>query len=121
MNALLGASLDGGEEGFVEKITPRLLVFGVDVEDATYQDVLLAGILLKAIRGDVRAAEFIRDIAGDSPHLELKKQELKLRKEELRFRQEQKVEKTESETTEARMAEAWIRAMTEGEVLGDDG
>ena len=35
--------------------------------------------MLKAMKGDVRAAEFIRDTAGDSPQLELKKQELKLR------------------------------------------
>ena len=55
---------------------------------------------MKAIRGDVRAAEFIRDTGGDSPHLELKKQELKLRKEELRFRQEQEIKKTAEESLE---------------------
>ena len=84
LNALLGAGLDVSEQEFVEKVTPRLLALGIDVEDATYQDVMLAGILMKAIRGDVRAAEFIRDTGGDSPHLDMKKQELKLRKEELR-------------------------------------
>ena len=96
-NALLGAGLDVSEQEFVEKVTPRLQALGIDVEDATYQDVMLAGILLKAIRGDVRAAEFIRDTGGDSPHLDMKKQELKLRKEELRFRQEQELKKAESE------------------------
>ena len=97
LNALLGAGLDVSEQEFVEKVTPRLQALGIDVEDATYQDVMLAGILLKAIRGDVRAAEFIRDTGGDSPHLDMKKQELKLRKEELRFRQEQELKKAESE------------------------
>ena len=97
MNALLGAGLDVSEQEFVEKVTPRLQALGIDVEDATYQDVMLAGILLKAIRGDVRAAEFVRDTGGDSPHLDMKKQELKLRKEELRFRQEQELKKAESE------------------------
>ena len=96
LNALLGAGLDVSEQEFVEKVTP-LQALGIDVEDATYQDVMLAGILLKAIRGDVRAAEFIRDTGGDSPHLDMKKQELKLRKEELRFRQEQELKKAESE------------------------
>ena len=62
---------------------------------------MLAGILLKAIRGDVRAAEFIRDTGGDSPHLELKKQELKLRKEELRLRREQEAKKAEDEKPSA--------------------
>lgn len=97
LNAMLGTGLDVSEQEFVEKVTPRLLALGVDVEDATYQDVLLAGIMLKAMRGDVRAAEFIRDTGGDSPHLDLKKQELKLRKEELRFRREQELKKAASE------------------------
>lgn len=101
LNALLSTGLDVSEQEFVEKVTPRLLALGINVEDATYQDVMLAGILLKAIRGDVRAAEFIRDTGGDSPHLDMKKQELKLRKEELRFRQEQEAKKTAGETSEA--------------------
>ena len=101
LNALLSAGLDVSEQEFVEKVTPRLQALGIDVEDATYQDVMLAGILMKAIRGDVRAAEFIRDTGGDSPHLELKKQELKLRKEELRLRREQEAKKAEDEKPSA--------------------
>ncbi len=64
-------------------------VFGYNEEDATYQDALLAGIMLEAMKGDVRAAEFIRDTAGESPDLEIRREELKLRKEELRLRKEQ--------------------------------
>lgn len=101
LNVLLSAGLDVSEQEFVEKVTPRLQALGIDVEDATYQDVMLAGILMKAIRGDVRAAEFIRDTGGDSPHLELKKQELKLRKEELRLRREQEAKKAEDEKPSA--------------------
>lgn len=89
LNTLLSTGLDVSEQEFVEKVTPRLLAAGINVGDATYQDVMLAGILLKAIRGDVRAAEFIRDTGGENPHLELKKQELKLRKDELKFKQDQ--------------------------------
>ena len=96
LNTLLSAGLDVGEQEFLERVRPRLLALCIDAEDATYQDVLLASILLKAIRGDVRAAEFIRDTGGDNPNLELKKQELKLRKEELRFRREQEAQKAES-------------------------
>ena len=99
LNALLGAGLDVSEQEFLEKVTPRLLALGIDVEDATYQDVMLAGILMKAIRGDVRAAEVIRDTGGDSPHLDMKKQELKLRKEELRFRQELETKKAAAEAS----------------------
>ena len=94
VNALLGAGLEVGESTFIEeKIKPRLLALGINVEEATYQDAFLAGILLKAMKGDVRAAEFIRDIAGESPALNLKKQELQLRKNELKFKQEQAAKK----------------------------
>ena len=98
VNALLGAGLEGGESEFVEKLRARLAAVGADTEDATYQDALLASILLKAMKGDVRAAEFIRDIAGDNPHLEIKKQELKLRKEELRLKQAREAERPEGQT-----------------------
>ena len=50
LNALLSTGLDVSEQEFVEKVTPRLLALGINVEDATYQDVMLAGILLKAVR-----------------------------------------------------------------------
>ncbi|MCI8843869.1 MAG: hypothetical protein HFF08_07145 [Oscillospiraceae bacterium] len=86
---LLGADISGGERDFVEKIRPRLLAFGISEGDATYQDVLLASIMLKAMKGDVKAAAYIRDTAGENPSLELKKQELKLRQEELRLKREQ--------------------------------
>ena len=41
------------------------------------------------MKGDVRAAEFIRDTAGESPALDIRKAELKMRQEELKFKQEQ--------------------------------
>lgn len=97
VNTLLGAGLNADAGEFLELIKPRLLALGIDVEDATYQDILLAGIMMKAMKGDVRAAEFIRDIAGESPALNLKKQELQLRKSELKFKQEQATKKAESD------------------------
>lgn len=116
VNMLLGTGLSDGERKFVGKVTPRLLALGVDVEEATYQDVLLAGIMLKAMKGDIRAAEFIRDIAGESPALEVRKAELKLRKEELNLRRQQQagggVSKTENNLLEA--------IMGAGEVDTDD-
>lgn len=91
-------------------------IFGYDETDATYQDALLAGIMLEAMKGDVRAAEFIRDTAGESPALELRKVELKLRKEELKLKREQqaggRVSKAENNLLEA--------IMGAGEVDTDD-
>ena len=120
MSALLGAGLDVGESDFVELVKPRLLALGVNAEDATYQDVLLAGILLKAMKGDVRAAEFVRDTIGESPALALKGKELQLRKSELQFKQEQATKQAESDTTQGKMANAWIAALLEEETA-DDG
>ena len=119
LNALLSAGLDVSEQEFVEKVTPRLLALGIDVEDATYQDVMLAGILMKAIRGDVRAAEFIRDTGGDSPALELRKAELKLRKEELRLKREQgrgKMEETQAAPDETSLYQVDLSKATDAEL-----
>lgn len=97
VNTLLGAGLDVGGSDFLELIRPRLLALGIDEEDATYQDVLIAGMMLKAMKGDVRAAEFIRDTVGESPVLALRKQELQLRKNELKFKQELESKRAESD------------------------
>lgn len=74
---------------FMATVKNLLKTFGQDPENATYQDTMLASILLEAIKGDVRAAEFIRDTAGESPVLDIRKAELKLRHEELDFKREQ--------------------------------
>lgn len=100
----------------IATVKELLGIFGYDEADATYQDALLAGIMLEAMKGDVRAAEFIRDTAGESPALELRKAELKLRKEELKLKREQqaggKVSKAENNLLEA--------IMGAGEVDTDD-
>lgn len=74
---------------FMGTVKTLLDAFGYELKDATYQDALLAGIMLEAMKGDVRAAEFIRDTAGESPVLDIRKAELKLRHEELDFKREQ--------------------------------
>lgn len=99
-----------------ETLKNRLAAFGYSGDDTTFQDVLLASVLLEALKGDVRAAEFMRDTAGESPALEVRKTELKLRKEELNLRRQQQagggVSKTENNLLEA--------IMGAGEVDADD-
>lgn len=103
-----------------ETLKTRLAAFGYSGDDATFQDVLLASVLMEALKGDVRAAEFMRDTAGESPALALKKQELQLRKSELKFKQEQAAKQAESDTMQSKMANAWIEALL-GEDTADDG
>ena len=70
-------------------IKQRLQTFGFDPEDSTYQDAMLVGVMMQALKGDVRASAFIRDTAGANPALEIKKEELKLQKAALKLRQEE--------------------------------
>lgn len=105
---------------FSETLKSRLAAFGYSEDAATFQDVLLASVMLEAIRGDVRAAEFIRDTAGESPALDLKKQELQLRKSELKFKREQAAKQAENDSAQSKMANAWIEALL-GEETADDG
>lgn len=87
---LLNTQIPMNERGpFMGTVKTLLKTFGYTPDDATYQDALLAGIMLEAMKGDVRAAEFIRDTAGESPALAIRKAELKMRQEELKFKQEQ--------------------------------
>lgn len=87
---LLNTQIPMNERGpFMGTVKTLLKTFGYTPDDATYQDALLAGIMLEAMKGDVRAAEFIRDTAGESPALDIRKAELKIRQEELKFKQEQ--------------------------------
>lgn len=87
---LLNTQIPMNERGpFMGTVKTLLKTFGYTPDDATYQNALLAGIMLEAMKGDVRAAEFIRDTAGESPALDIRKAELKMRQEELKFKQEQ--------------------------------
>lgn len=87
---LLNTQIPMNERGpFMGTVKTLLKTFGYTPDDATYQDALLASIMLEAMKGDVRAAEFIRDTAGESPALDIRKAELKMRQEELKFKQEQ--------------------------------
>ena len=58
----------------------NLQQFGFAEIDLTNQMAMLSAIFMKAMRGDVRAAEFVRDTAGYNP---------KIRREEKRFEAEQ--------------------------------
>ena len=42
---------------FMGTVKTLLDAFGYELKDATYQDALLAGIMLEAMKGDVRAGE----------------------------------------------------------------
>lgn len=51
-----------------KKIVKKLKSMGIKKEDVNNQMVMLISIFQKAFKGDVRAAEFIRDTSGQNPN-----------------------------------------------------
>ena len=85
---LLGMRIALGQNEAVSALKTRMRAFGFDDDEATFQDAILVAMLMKAAKGDVRASEFMRDTAGNSPALEIRKEELKLKKEELKLKRD---------------------------------
>lgn len=79
--------------------------FGFDEADMTNQMALLSAVFMKAINGDVRAAEFVRDTSGCNP---------KIRLEEKRFAAEQ-----EASGGGTDVVSDWISAIPD--VAAEDG
>lgn len=86
--SLLNMNISGSQSEVTRKIKQRLIAFGYDEDDATFQDAMLVSVMMKALSGDVRASEFMRDTAGANPALDIRKEELKLKKEEIKLKRE---------------------------------
>lgn len=52
-----------------EAVKKKLKELGVKSEDTINQTAMLIAVLNRAMRGDVRAAEFMRDTAGENPQV----------------------------------------------------
>lgn len=59
----------------------KLKTLGVSSGSMSNSMLVLVSMLQEAVKGNVRAAEFLRDTMGESPVLELKRKELKLKEE----------------------------------------
>lgn len=64
-----------------ENTTANLAAMGFAEEDMTNQMAMLVRVFQKAMSGDVRAAEFLRDTAGYNPETKLKEQQFKYEKD----------------------------------------
>jgi len=81
-------------------ITQKMKMLGIEEDDATYQMGVLVAMLQQALDGNVKAAQFFREMIGEDPKTELAKQEMKLRKDEFKHKQEQEA-KAEAEAAES--------------------
>lgn len=66
-----------------EETSVKLAALGLPEEEMTYQMAVLSAMLTEAQSGNVRAAEFLRDSAGESPSAEIHREDAKARKKEL--------------------------------------
>ena len=103
---LLNTSVSGTKGEVSGRIKQRLKAFGYDEDEALLQDAMLIGVMMRALSGDVRAAEFIRDTAGDSPALDIRKEELKLKKAELEIKRKSLLDDSKPDRDENNLFEA---------------
>ena len=78
-------------------------------------------MLQEALAGNVKAAQFIRELVGEDPKQEMQKKELKLKQDEFKYKKEQDAKAAEALETTGSLADAIMEAYekrTEGD--GDD-
>ena len=52
-----------------KELKAKLKVMGISEEDFTYQSAVMVGILNQAMKGNTKAAAFLRDTVGENPLL----------------------------------------------------
>lgn len=101
---LLNMNISGSQvPGLIKQ---RLREFGYDEDDATFQDAMLVSVMMKALKGDIRASEFLRDTAGDNPALDIRREELKLKKAELKLKREALLDTSKPDRDENNLLDA---------------
>ena len=70
---------------------------GIPEEDVDYKTAVLSAMLLQAANGNVNAATFLRDTAGENPSIKMREAELRQRKAEFKYQKEQREAEKEAE------------------------
>ena len=102
----------------LKQLKAKLKAMGVDEEDITYQAAVMVGVINQAIKGNTRAASFLRDTMGENPSLMLREKELEQRNAEFEYRKQMDAEqrsKEEETSTLADVIEEAYRKRMEGE------
>lgn len=102
----------------LKQLKTKLKAMGVDEEDITYQAAVMVGVINQAIKGNTRAASFLRDTMGENPSLMLREKELEQRNAEFEYRKQMDAEqrsKEEETSTLADVIEEAYRKRMEGE------
>ncbi len=99
-------------KGFPE-LAQRLKGMGITEEDITFQMAVMLSMMVKAIGGNVRAAAFLRDTAGENPAIELREKELEQRKAEFDYKRELEEAERNKEESRSTLADAIEEAFKE--------
>lgn len=78
-----------------EKNIQLMTAFGIEEEDLTNQMAVMVAMVNQAMKGNVRAATFLRDTLGESPEMQMHKEEMKLRREEFEYKKAKDAGETE--------------------------
>lgn len=71
-----------------KELKNKLAVMGISEEDFTYQTAVMVGVINQAMKGNIKAATFLRDTIGENPVYEIRKMELEQNIEEFEYKKE---------------------------------
>ena len=78
-----------------EKNIQLMTAFGIEEEDLTNQMAVMVAMVNQAMKGNVRAAMFLRDTLGEGPEMQMHRDEMKLRREEFEYKKAKDAGETE--------------------------
>ena len=83
-----------------KELKQKLAVMGVSEEDFTYQTAVMVGVINQAMKGNTKAAAFLRDTVGENPAHELREREHDQKIAEFEYhKQMEEAQRKESEST----------------------
>lgn len=82
-----------------KELKQKLAVMGISEEDFTYQTAVMVGVINQAMKGNTKAASFLRDTVGENPAHELRERELDQKIAEFEYhKQQEEAQRKESES-----------------------
>ena len=83
-----------------KELKQKLAVMGVSEEDFTYQTAVMVGVINQAMKGNTKAAAFLRDTVGENPAHDHREIVLDQKIEEFEYhKQMEEAQRKESEST----------------------
>lgn len=83
-----------------KELKQKLAMMGISEEDFTYQTAVMVGVINQAMKGNTKAATFLRDTVGENPVHELREKELEQKIAEFEYqKQVEEAQRKESEST----------------------